>query len=183
MHAAQVGGLGLTLTAANRVVIVDPSWNPSVDNQAVDRAYRIGQTRNVVVYRLITCGTVEEKIYRKQVFKGGLSRAGTEEGAQFRYFTQQQLRDLFQVTSEGLLASDTQRLLHQHHAAQRLSDPDLDQHLHFLTSLEGYTGGSPQLQHLTWPGPLHPHTQGVFCMLLVCDGRHRPTLNFMPEPH
>ncbi|KAJ9526199.1 hypothetical protein QJQ45_009666 [Haematococcus lacustris] len=44
---SQVGGLGLTLTAANRVVIVDPSWNPSVDNQAVDRAYRIGQTRNV----------------------------------------------------------------------------------------------------------------------------------------
>ena len=39
--------------------------------QAVDRAFRIGQTRNVVVYRLVTCGTVEEKIYRKQVFKGG----------------------------------------------------------------------------------------------------------------
>ncbi len=62
-----MGGLGLTLTAADRVVIVDPSWNPAVDNQAVDRAYRIGQTRDVVVYRLITCGTVEEKIYRKQV--------------------------------------------------------------------------------------------------------------------
>ena len=52
--------------------------------QSVDRAYRIGQKRDVVVYRLITCGTVEEKIYRKQVFKGGLSKAGTEEGVQFR---------------------------------------------------------------------------------------------------
>jgi hypothetical protein len=41
----QVGGLGLTLTAANRVVIVDPSWNPATDNQSVDRAYRIGQVR------------------------------------------------------------------------------------------------------------------------------------------
>jgi hypothetical protein len=43
----QVGGLGLTLTAANRVVIVDPSWNPATDNQSVDRAYRIGQVRHV----------------------------------------------------------------------------------------------------------------------------------------
>ena len=86
---SQVGGLGLTLTAADRVIIVDPAWNPSVDNQSVDRAYRIGQRKDVVVYRLITCGTVEEKIYRKQVFKGGLSRSGTEEGVQFRYFSQQ----------------------------------------------------------------------------------------------
>lgn len=63
----QVGGVGLTLTSANRVVIFDPSWNPATDAQAVDRAYRIGQTQNVIVYRLITCGTVEEKIYRRQV--------------------------------------------------------------------------------------------------------------------
>uniref|UniRef100_A0A8D2ILW6 DNA excision repair protein ERCC-6-like n=1 Tax=Varanus komodoensis TaxID=61221 RepID=A0A8D2ILW6_VARKO len=60
----QVGGVGLTLTAATRVVIFDPSWNPATDAQAVDRAYRIGQQENVVIYRLITCGTVEEKIYR-----------------------------------------------------------------------------------------------------------------------
>jgi SNF2 family DNA or RNA helicase len=50
----------------------------SVDNQSVDRAYRIGQKRDVVVYRLITSGTIEEKIYCKQVFKGGLMRAVTE---------------------------------------------------------------------------------------------------------
>jgi SNF2 family DNA or RNA helicase len=46
---SQVGGLGLTLTGADRVVIVDPAWNPSTDNQSVDRAYRIGQRRDVVV--------------------------------------------------------------------------------------------------------------------------------------
>lgn len=46
---SQVGGLGLTLTAANRVIILDPSWNPSLDNQSVDRAYRIGQSKDVVV--------------------------------------------------------------------------------------------------------------------------------------
>ena len=48
-----MGGLGLTLTAADRVIIVDPSWNPSMDNQAVDRAFRIGQSRDVVVYRCL----------------------------------------------------------------------------------------------------------------------------------
>lgn len=46
---SQVGGLGLTLTAADRVIILDPSWNPSLDNQSVDRAYRIGQSKDVVV--------------------------------------------------------------------------------------------------------------------------------------
>jgi superfamily II DNA or RNA helicase len=75
----QVGGLGLTITAADRVVIVDPAWNPAVDNQSVDRAYRIGQKRHVVVYRLITSGTVEEKIYRRQVFKSSLSQVTVTE--------------------------------------------------------------------------------------------------------
>uniref|UniRef100_A0A7N2RCC1 Uncharacterized protein n=1 Tax=Quercus lobata TaxID=97700 RepID=A0A7N2RCC1_QUELO len=64
---SRVGGLGLTLTRADRVIVVDPAWNPSTDNQSVDRAYRIGKTKDVIVYRLMTCGTVEEKIYRKQV--------------------------------------------------------------------------------------------------------------------
>jgi SNF2 family DNA or RNA helicase len=83
---SQVGGLGLTLTGADRVIIVDPSWNPSVDSQSVDRAYRIGQKRDVLVYRLVSCGTIEDKIYRKQVFKGALFKAGTEQGEQLRYF-------------------------------------------------------------------------------------------------
>ncbi|KAF3851573.1 hypothetical protein F7725_013345 [Dissostichus mawsoni] len=86
----KVGGVGITLTAANRVVIYDPSWNPATDAQAVDRAYRIGQNENVVVYRLITCGTVEEKIYRRQVFKDSLIRQNTgDKKNPFRYFSKQ----------------------------------------------------------------------------------------------
>lgn len=54
----QVGGLGLTLTAADRVVIVDPSWNPATDNQSVDRAYRIGQVRLVPFIRKAKGSTV-----------------------------------------------------------------------------------------------------------------------------
>ena len=49
---SQVGGLGLTLTKADRVIIVDPAWNPSTDDQSVDRAYRIGQSKDVVVSSL-----------------------------------------------------------------------------------------------------------------------------------
>ena len=81
----QVGGLGLTITAADRIIIVDPAWNPATDSQSVDRAYRIGQQRHVIVYRLITCGSVEEKIYRNQVFKCGLAKLGMEEANPTRY--------------------------------------------------------------------------------------------------
>ncbi|GAB4822407.1 hypothetical protein N2152v2_009453 [Parachlorella kessleri] len=139
---SQVGGLGLTLTAADRVVVVDPAWNPSMDNQAVDRAYRIGQKRDVVVYRLISCGTVEEKIYRKQVYKGGLSRTGTEDGEQFRYFTQQELRDLFRLDAAEAEKSVTQQALHELHTHQRKATPELVRHLKFLEGLEGFAGVS-----------------------------------------
>lgn len=64
----QVGGLGLTKAA--RVIVVDPAWNPSTDNQSVDRAYRIGQNKDVIVYRLMTSATNEEKIYKLQVLRG-----------------------------------------------------------------------------------------------------------------
>ncbi|PPD94200.1 hypothetical protein GOBAR_DD08780 [Gossypium barbadense] len=98
---SQVGGLGLTLTKADRVIVVDPAWNPSTDNQSVDRAYRIGQTKDVLVYRLMTCGTVEEKIYRKQIYKGGLFKTATEHKEQIRYFSQQDLRELFSLPKQG----------------------------------------------------------------------------------
>lgn len=61
----KVGGFGLNLTGADRAIILDPDWNPANDNQAVDRVFRIGQKRDVIVYRLLTIGTIEEKIYRR----------------------------------------------------------------------------------------------------------------------
>ncbi len=106
----------------------------------MDRAYRIGQSRDVIVYRLISCGTVEEKIYRKQVFKAGLSRTGTEHGEQFRYFSQTELRDLFRIEGGQVVASATQRTLHDLHAHQRRETPELREHLHFLEGLEGFAG-------------------------------------------
>ncbi|HEV3158059.1 MAG TPA: DEAD/DEAH box helicase [Candidatus Baltobacteraceae bacterium] len=58
----KAGGVGLTLTAADYVIIYDPWWNPAAERQAIDRAHRIGQMRNVTAYRLVTAGTVEQKI-------------------------------------------------------------------------------------------------------------------------
>ncbi|XP_053107665.1 DNA excision repair protein ERCC-6-like [Hemicordylus capensis] len=131
----QVGGVGLTLTAATRVVIFDPSWNPATDSQAVDRAYRIGQKENVIIYRLITCGTVEEKIYRRQVFKGSIIRQSTgDDKNPYRYFTMQELKELFIL--EDTTTSATQLQLQSLHATQRKSDPKLDEHIAYLHSLE-----------------------------------------------
>ncbi|XP_070615891.1 DNA excision repair protein ERCC-6-like [Erythrolamprus reginae] len=131
----QVGGVGLTLTAASRVVIFDPSWNPATDAQAVDRAYRIGQKENVVIYRLITCGTVEEKIYRRQVFKDSLIRQSTgDKKNPYRYFTMQELKELFIL--EDTRSSATQLQLQSLHATQRKTDTELDEHIAYLHALE-----------------------------------------------
>uniref|UniRef100_A0A673JM03 DNA excision repair protein ERCC-6-like n=1 Tax=Sinocyclocheilus rhinocerous TaxID=307959 RepID=A0A673JM03_9TELE len=131
----QVGGVGITLTAANRVVIFDPSWNPATDAQAVDRAYRIGQTENVIIYRLITCGTVEERIYRRQVFKDSLIRQTTgDKKNPFRYFSKQELHEVFKL--EDTRSSTTQQQLQAMHAHHRRSDTSLDQHIARLHTME-----------------------------------------------
>jgi superfamily II DNA or RNA helicase len=69
----RVGGVGVNLIGADRVLIFDPDWNPSTDAQARERAWRLGQRRHVTIYRLVTKGTVEERIYHRQVFKGALA--------------------------------------------------------------------------------------------------------------
>jgi len=68
----KAGGTGLNLTAADTVIHYDPWWNPAVENQATDRAYRIGQDKPVFVYKLVTVGTVEEKILEMQNHKAAL---------------------------------------------------------------------------------------------------------------
>jgi len=71
----KAGGLGLNLTAADYVFILDPWWNPAVEAQAVDRTHRIGQVRQVFAYRLITRDTVEEKVLQLQETKRQLADA------------------------------------------------------------------------------------------------------------
>ncbi|KAG6856842.1 hypothetical protein H0H87_012900 [Tephrocybe sp. NHM501043] len=80
------GGTGLNLTGANKVVIFDPNWNPAHDLQAMDRAFRFGQTRDVSVYRLLGAGSVEELIYARQIYKQQQMAIGYEASVQTRYF-------------------------------------------------------------------------------------------------
>jgi len=70
----KAGGVGLNLTAADTVIHYDPWWNPAAENQATDRAYRIGQDKPVFVYKLIAAGSVEERILEMQSRKAALSQ-------------------------------------------------------------------------------------------------------------
>jgi SNF2 family DNA or RNA helicase len=82
----KAGGTGLNLTAADTVIHYDPWWNPAVERQATDRAHRIGQDKKVFVYKLVTSGTVEEKILamqeRKKELVAGLLGEGAQENLQ-----------------------------------------------------------------------------------------------------
>nr|CAD2193257.1 unnamed protein product [Meloidogyne enterolobii] len=95
----KVGGLGINLTGANRVLIYDPDWNPSTDAQARERALRIGQQRAVTVYRLLTSGTIEEKIYQRQIFKHFLANRVLVNPKQQRFFKTNDLHELFTLGS------------------------------------------------------------------------------------
>ncbi|XP_044880595.1 DNA excision repair protein ERCC-6 [Mauremys mutica] len=95
----RVGGIGVNLTGADRVIIYDPDWNPSTDTQARERAWRIGQKKQVTVYRLLTAGTIEEKIYHRQIFKQFLTNRVLKDPKQRRFFKSNDLYELFTLTS------------------------------------------------------------------------------------
>ncbi|ODH53794.1 hypothetical protein GX48_00212 [Paracoccidioides brasiliensis] len=84
--STRAGGIGLNITSANKVVVVDPNWNPAFDLQAQDRAYRIGQSRDVEVFRLISAGTIEEIVYARQIYKQQQANIGYTASTERRYF-------------------------------------------------------------------------------------------------
>ncbi|KAI8880862.1 hypothetical protein K501DRAFT_224069 [Backusella circina FSU 941] len=81
--STRAGGLGINLTAADTVIFYDSDWNPTVDQQAMDRAHRLGQTRQVTVYRLITKGTIEERILQRAKQKDEIQKVVIS-GGEFR---------------------------------------------------------------------------------------------------
>ncbi len=92
----KAGGTGLNLTAAQAVIHFDPWWNLSAQNQATDRAYRIGQTRNVLVYQLLMKNTIEEKIFQMQKRKQAISDAFVQSNNQsISKMSKDELKDLF----------------------------------------------------------------------------------------
>ena len=106
----KVGGLGLNLTGADTVILLEPDWNPFIDIQAQDRAHRIGQTKAVNIYRLITSNTIEEKMMELQRRKKAVSDAvvNSENSTMYSMGTEK-LLDIFTfrgATSKGDSADD-----------------------------------------------------------------------------
>jgi SNF2 family DNA or RNA helicase len=99
----KAGGTGLTLTAANHVIHLDRWWNPAVENQATDRAFRIGQRRNVQVRKFVCPGTVEERIDELITKKKALSSMVVGDGESWlTELSTESLRELFTLSADAV---------------------------------------------------------------------------------
>ncbi|XP_073293356.1 protein CHROMATIN REMODELING 20 isoform X2 [Primulina huaijiensis] len=94
--STRAGSLGINLHAANRVIIVDGSWNPTYDLQAIYRVWRYGQTKPVFAYRLLAHATMEEKIYKRQVTKEGLAARVVDRQQVHRTMSKEEILHLFE---------------------------------------------------------------------------------------
>eukprot|EP00118_Oscarella_pearsei_P016820 m.163657 g.163657 ORF g.163657 m.163657 type:complete len:762 (+) comp38855_c0_seq2:168-2453(+) len=101
MLSSKAGGCGLNLIGANRLVMFDPDWNPANDDQAMARVWRDGQRKKCYIYRLLSTGTIEEKIFQRQSHKKALSSCVVDcEQDVERHFSLGELRNLFELNEE-----------------------------------------------------------------------------------
>uniref|UniRef100_A0A672GA62 RAD54 homolog B n=1 Tax=Salarias fasciatus TaxID=181472 RepID=A0A672GA62_SALFA len=106
--SSKAGGVGLNLIGASHLVLYDIDWNPANDIQAMARVWRDGQKKTVHIYRLLTAGTIEERIFQRQVSKQGLSGTVVDlgKGTEHASFSISELRDLFSLSDTPCLTHD-----------------------------------------------------------------------------
>ncbi|KAL4455490.1 hypothetical protein ABPG74_012642 [Tetrahymena malaccensis] len=99
------GGTGLNLSAANRMVLMEANWNPSNDLQVMGRIWRDGQTKPVHIYRLVACGTMEEKVLQRQFLKEDLSQNVVDEKMIVKQYNNDKLKQLFEFKGDNQCTS------------------------------------------------------------------------------
>ncbi|XP_020575569.1 DNA repair and recombination protein RAD54 [Phalaenopsis equestris] len=95
--SSKAGGCGLNLIGGNRLVLFDPDWNPANDKQAAARVWRDGQRKRVYIYRFLSTGSIEEKVYQRQMSKEGLQKVIQQGNS----LSAENLRDLFQLREDA----------------------------------------------------------------------------------
>ena len=101
--------MGLNLIGGNRLVLFDADWNPATDQQAMARIWRDGQQKVSWVYRLLTTGTIDEKIYQRQIAKQALAQSIVDDQSATRRFSKEDLKDIFSLNLRSI--SDTHELM------------------------------------------------------------------------
>ncbi|GAB4853963.1 DNA-dependent ATPase protein rad54 [Ancistrocladus abbreviatus] len=133
--SSKAGGCGLNLIGGNRLVLFDPDWNPANDKQAAARVWRDGQKKRVYIYRFLSTGTIEEKVYQRQMSKEGLQKViqqGQADSSRGNFLSMEDLRDLF--TFYGNVRSE----IHEKMSCIRCEDNSVVGDIHEATrKLEG----------------------------------------------
>ena len=113
ISSTRCGGIGINLTGADCVIFYDTDWNPAMDKQAQDRSHRIGQTKTVHIYRLISVNTIEENIFKKSLQKRELGGLIIEGNFNTEMFYKISMKDILETSYDDLLRPKARNLFEE----------------------------------------------------------------------